>query len=145
MPEWFLPVAAGGALTLPLVILFTFGDMDTDRFRRENNGGVTLQDRALNDFKRGLTRENFDRVLQRLGVKTQPPPTTARSELGCAPCPSRRSVPSSVRVSPPQVLGRRLRDEQDTKSSAPPPATTSAPPPASSATPASFATKPTEL
>merc|ERR1711957_349101 len=112
VPEWFLPVAAGGALTLPLVILFTFGDMDTDRFRRENNGGVTLQDRALNDFKRGLTRENFDRVLQRLGVKTQPPPTTARSELG-------------------------LRDEQDTKSSAPPPAT--------SATPASFATKPTEL
>ena len=96
VPEWFLPVAAASALTLPIVILFSFGDMDTDRFRRERNGGVTLQERAVNDFKRGLTRENLDRVLQRLGVKTQPPPTTARSELECVPCPSHRSAPSPV-------------------------------------------------
>ena len=108
VPEWFLPVAAVGALTLPIVILFTFGDMDTDRFRRQQNGGVTLQGRAVNDFKRGLTKENFDRVLLRLGVKkAEPPPTaardaaaaageaaaTARSELGCDPHP--RPAPAS--------------------------------------------------
>ena len=124
-----------GALTLPIVILFTFGDMDTDRFRRQQDGGVTLQGRAVNDFKRGLTKENFDRVLLRLGVKkAEPPPTaardaaaaageaaaTARSELECVPRPSPRPHPrrrpraicTAVRVSPPHVLGRRLRSNQ---------------------------------
>ena len=123
-----------GALTLPIVILFTFGDMDTDRFRRQQNGGVTLQGRAVNDFKRGLTKENFDRVLLRLGVKKAEPPTyepppiaardaaaaageaaaTARSELECAPRPNPRprTICTAVRVSPPHVLGRRLRSNQ---------------------------------
>ena len=91
VPDWFLPVAAASALTLPVMIAFTFGDMDTDKFRRERNGGVTLEQRAVGDFQRGLTR-----ALQRVGVLAKPPPTTARSELGCDPHPRPRSRPRSA-------------------------------------------------
>ena len=91
VPDWFLPVAAASALTLPVMIAFTFGDMDTDKFRRERNGGLTLEQRAVGDFQRGLTR-----ALQRVGVLAKPPPTTARSELGCDPHPRPRSRPRSA-------------------------------------------------
>merc|ERR1711865_297538 len=58
------------------MLLVFSGDMGKDRFKRARTG-VTLKQRAVEDFQRGLTR-----VLQRVGVLAQPRPTTARSELG---------------------------------------------------------------
>merc|ERR1712093_760276 len=53
--------------------------MDKDRFKRSHTG-LTLKQRAVDDFQRGLTR-----ALQRVGVLAEPRPTTARSELGLKP------------------------------------------------------------
>ena len=55
------------------MILFLSGDMDKDRFKRSHTG-LTLKQRAVDDFQRGLTR-----ALQRVGVLAEPRPTTARS------------------------------------------------------------------
>lgn len=72
------------------MILFLSGDMDKDRFKRSHTG-LTLKQRAVDDFQRGLTR-----ALQRVGVLAEPRPTTARSELGCDPAPRPRFAASSV-------------------------------------------------
>ena len=93
-PDYLLPVAAATCYSIPVMILFLSGDMDKDRFKRSHTG-LTLKQRAVEDFQRGLTR-----ALQRVGVLAEPRPTTARSELGCdphpPPAPRPRSAPSSV-------------------------------------------------
>ena len=94
VPDYLLPVAAATCYSIPVMLLVFSGDMGKDRFKRARTG-VTLKQRAVKDFQRGLTR-----VLQRVGVLAQPRPTTARSELGCdshlRPRPRPGSAPSSV-------------------------------------------------
>ena len=86
-----VPVAAASALAPPVVILYSVGDIsatcylgsatwarqlglgnvllgDTDTFKRAR-AGVTLKQRAIGDFQRGLSR-----VRQRVGVLAQPLP-----------------------------------------------------------------------
>ena len=89
-PDYLLPLAAATCYSIPVMILFLSGDMDKDRFKRSHTG-LTLKQRAVDDFQRGLTR-----ALQRVGVLAEPRPTTARSELGCDPAPRPRSAASSV-------------------------------------------------
>jgi len=60
--------------------MYLSGDMDKDRFKRARTG-VTLKERAVDDFVNGLQRG-----LQRVGVLAEPA-TMARSQLGCKPPP----------------------------------------------------------
>ena len=80
MPDWFLPAAAVTCYSIPVMIMYLSGDMDKDRFKRARTG-VTLKERAVDDFVNGLQRG-----LQRVGVLAEPA-TMARSQLGCKPPP----------------------------------------------------------
>ena len=108
VPDYVLPLAAATCYSIPVMILFLSGDMDKDRFKRSHTG-LTLKQRAVEDFQRGLTR-----ALQRVGVLAEPRPTTARSELGCDPHPPpRRARDLHPRPSlTSALLGRRLRSNQ---------------------------------
>merc|ERR1711957_589268 len=89
VPDYLLPVAAATCYSIPAMLLVFSGDMGKDRFKRARTG-VTLKQRAVDDFQRGLTR-----ALQRVGVLAQPRPTTARSELGLRSREKKSSAPAS--------------------------------------------------
>ena len=77
---WLLPVAALVCYTIPIMILYFSGGMGTDRFQRAKNG-VTLEQRAVNDFLGWLVR---------IGLMKTPSQTPA----GCARPSAARALSS---------------------------------------------------